>query len=112
MTAPLTPWFKSLVWSEVLLQLPFFFVGAYAFITKRQWIKIPAIIYGSFVVATMFPILATLAQHTEPGYSAAPLIAFYAPYLIVPAALVAVMSTSGQPFPPTRSTTTTTKKRK
>lgn len=31
---------------------------------RRNWIRIPALIYGSFVVATMFPILAELATHT------------------------------------------------
>lgn len=32
MTPPYKPWFLSLVYSEVFLQLPFFFVGAYAFL--------------------------------------------------------------------------------
>jgi len=33
MTPPLETWFKALVWSEVVLQLPFFVVGAYALFT-------------------------------------------------------------------------------
>ena len=99
MTPPLSPWFKSLVWSEILLQFPFFFFGAYAFITRKNWIRIPAIIYGSFVVATMFPILAELAAHTAPGYNSLPVIGFYLPYLIVPLLLVVVMAATPAPFP-------------
>lgn len=53
MTPPLEPWFKSFVWTEVTVQLAFFFVGAYAFITRKNWVRIPAIIYGTFVVASM-----------------------------------------------------------
>ncbi len=98
MTAPLQPWFKALVYSEVYLQLPFFFVGAYAFATRANWIRIPAIIYGSFVTATMVPILGALAAHTAPGYVAAPVLGFYLPYLLIPAALVAVMAANPVPF--------------
>jgi hypothetical protein len=31
---------------------------------KRNWLRIPAILYGSFVSATMLPILAELITHT------------------------------------------------
>lgn len=47
------PWFQCLVWMEVFLQLPFFFVGAYAFALRRNWIRTPAILYGINVASTM-----------------------------------------------------------
>ena len=47
------PWFKCLVWMEVALQLPFFFVGAYAFLLRRNWIRTPALLYGINVTSTM-----------------------------------------------------------
>lgn len=47
------PWFKCLVWMEVALQLPFFFVGAYAFLLRRDWIRTPALLYGINVTSTM-----------------------------------------------------------
>ena len=100
MTPPLAPWFQSFVWAEVALQLPFFLVATYAFALKRNWIRIPAIIYGSFVVASMVPILTVIATHQEAGYAPAPLLAFYAPYLLVPGALVAVMAANPRPFGP------------
>lgn len=30
-------WFKSFVWTEVVLQLPFFFIGSYAWIGEAYW---------------------------------------------------------------------------
>ena len=38
------PWFLALVWGEVLLQLPFFFVATYAFVYRKKWIRIPALV--------------------------------------------------------------------
>lgn len=111
MTAPLDPWFQSLVWSEVLVQFPFFFVGAYAFITRKNWIRIPAIIYGSFVTATMLPIMGALAAHDAPGYNKAAVIGFYTPYLVVPALLVVVMAVNVRPFATGRTNVTPGKRK-
>ena len=58
------PWFKCLVWMEVALQLPFFFVGAYAFLLRRNWIRTPALLYGINVTSTMVRRCSLLrAQH-------------------------------------------------
>lgn len=103
MSPPMEIWFQSFVWTEVLFQLPFFFVATYALVMRRNWIRIPAIIYGSFVCATMVPILTVLATTKAPGYNPLPLIAFYSPYLLVPACLVAYMAVNEQPFGPSKS---------
>ena len=88
MSPPRDMWFISLIWTEVLAQLPFFFVAVYAFSMKKEWIRVPAAIYGGFVCATMVPILTVLATHTGvPGYQSTPLLAMYAPYAIVPGIL-------------------------
>ena len=42
-------WFKSLVLSELLFQLPFFFVAVFAFTYKEDWIRIPSILYGKIL---------------------------------------------------------------
>jgi hypothetical protein len=97
MTPPREVWFVSLVWTEILLQLPFFFFATYAFIMKRGWIRIPSIAYGSFVCATMVPILSTLMTHRGPGYC--PMTALmYVPYAVLPALLVFTMGRSNDPF--------------
>ena len=134
-TLPL--WFKSLVYTEIFVQLPFFFVGIYAFIgalagaelagaelactpppacghlapqprpappapaAKKNWIRTPALVYSSFVVATMVPILAELAAHRAPGYNPLVVTAFYLPYLLVPLLILGKMAASREPFPST-----------
>lgn len=98
MSPPLEIWFQSFVWTEVLFQLPFFCVATYALVLRRNWIRIPAIIYGSFVCATMVPILTVLATTKAPGYNPLPVIAFYSPYFVVPACLVAYMAVNEHPF--------------
>lgn len=92
-------WFKSLVWTEVLLQLPFFFVAAYAFAKRQNWIRIPAIIYGSFVVSTMVPILTELYHHENTASNKVALMGMYIPFLIVPGWLVINMALASKPFP-------------
>ena len=47
------PWFRVLVLLEIFVQLPFFLVGVYAFAARREWIRIPALIYGINVTSTM-----------------------------------------------------------
>ena len=47
------------------------------FAERRNWIRIPAIAYGSFVSATMVPILTELAFHKAPFYNPAVVVAFY-----------------------------------
>lgn len=39
-------WFVSLVACEVALQLPFFFVAIYAIIKRRNWFRLPGLVYG------------------------------------------------------------------
>lgn len=82
-------WFVSLIATELVLQLPFFFVALYAFLARREFIRLPLIAYGSFVSATMVPILSELwwATGLDAGKRVA-LLGMYLPYLIVPAIMV------------------------
>lgn len=50
--------FNSMVCCECLLQLPFFFVAAYALLYRKEWIRIPGVVYGAHVATTLVPILA------------------------------------------------------
>ena len=53
-------WFKSMILFELLFQLPFFFVGFYAFYKQCNWIRIPGIAYGVHTATTLIPILAEI----------------------------------------------------
>eukprot|EP00850_Spirogloea_muscicola_P016012 SM000127S26628 [mRNA] locus=s127:139931:146473:+ [translate_table: standard] len=46
-------WFVSLVWCEVLIQLPFYVAAVYAFLYGRSWIRVPAIVYAAHTATTM-----------------------------------------------------------
>lgn len=98
------PWFVSIVLVEVLLQLPFFFVAAYAWIKRCEWIRTPVLIYAAHVATTLVPILGTLinppaTSHIQPTPSQrGALVAIYLPYLLVPLAIL-VRAASGPLFP-------------
>uniref|UniRef100_A0A6J0V4C2 Transmembrane protein 97 n=1 Tax=Pogona vitticeps TaxID=103695 RepID=A0A6J0V4C2_9SAUR len=87
-------WFRSFIYCEAFLQLPFFPVAAYAFWKgKRKWIRTPAIIYATHVATTLMPILAHILFHDfshakHAGPETLPerltLLAIYFPYLLIP----------------------------
>ncbi|CAM9208932.1 unnamed protein product [Heterosigma akashiwo] len=97
-------WFRCVVWGELVLQLPFFFVASYAFYKGCNWIRIPSIIYGSHVATTMIPILGEIIF--SPKWSAASgqanllLFGIYFPYLAIPFLMVVTMALDPEPFGP------------
>ncbi|GIL60429.1 hypothetical protein Vafri_15020, partial [Volvox africanus] len=91
-------WFVSLVLCECFLQLPFFFIAAFAFIKRRNWIRIPSIVYGVHVATTMVPILVDILFSPSAGPKRATLALIYLPYLIVPLLLVVRMLAIAKPF--------------
>lgn len=91
-------WFKVLVCSEIYVQLPFFFIAAYAFAFGRRWIQKPTVIYGFFVASTMVCILGELALTPHPRHSPALLCGIYLPYLLLPLAMALRMLYKSDPF--------------
>lgn len=87
-------WFKSFVYCEAFLQMPFFPIAAYAFLKGGcKWIRTPAIVYSIHVATTLLPILAHILFHQfpkepHPGPQTPQerwlLVSIYAPYLLVP----------------------------
>lgn len=97
-------WFKSFLFCELVLQLPFFPIAAYAFFKGScRWIRIPAIIYAVHTITTLIPILYTFlledfskaiaskGQRPESFRERLTLIGVYAPYLIIPLILLLFM---------------------
>lgn len=90
-------WFKSFLFCELVFQLPFFPIAAYAFFKGScRWIRIPAIIYAVHTITTLIPILYTIlfedfskaiafkGQRPENFRERLTLVGVYAPYLIIP----------------------------
>ncbi|XP_033117697.1 sigma intracellular receptor 2-like [Anneissia japonica] len=94
-------WFKSFVFSEIFLQLPFFFLGTYAFYKGGcGWIRIPALVYASHVATTLIAILGHILFHDfsdskYPGPETSDerlmLASFYLPYFVVPVLIILTM---------------------
>ncbi|MBN3304139.1 SGMR2 protein, partial [Amia calva] len=94
-------WFKSFIFCEAIVQMPFFPVAAYAFFKGgRRWIRIPAIIYSVHVATTLIPILTHILFHRFPGTphpgpqtpsERLALLGIYSPYLLVPLLLLLTM---------------------
>ena len=49
-------WFKSVVWAELLFQVPMCFVLALGWAFEKEWVWLPSIIYSVHVLTTMIPI--------------------------------------------------------
>eukprot|EP01027_Heterolobosea_sp_BB2_P013041 GEZU01018856.1.p1 GENE.GEZU01018856.1~~GEZU01018856.1.p1 ORF type:complete len:104 (-),score=28.87 GEZU01018856.1:213-524(-) len=90
-TSPL--FFKSLVLCEMFLQLPFFFVGAYAMFRGCNWFRVPGLLYGAHVATTLVPLLAEF--YSTKNFLA---MGIYMPYLIIPLMLIARLYSSERPF--------------
>eukprot|EP00899_Mesostigma_viride_P002021 jgi/Mesvir1/1181/Mv17677-RA.1 len=98
-------WFTCLCWCELLVQFPFFFVGATMhWKGSGSWYRLPAIVYGAHVSTTMVPILAEFAlAGTLSLVQRATLIGIYAPFLVFPLALMLRMLFWPGPFASDRS---------
>uniref|UniRef100_A0A8C5K1N1 Transmembrane protein 97 n=1 Tax=Jaculus jaculus TaxID=51337 RepID=A0A8C5K1N1_JACJA len=97
-------WFKSFVFCELVFQLPFFPIAAYAFFKGScRWIRTPAIIYSVHTITTLIPILYTIlledfsrasafkGQRPEMLRERLTLICIYAPFFIIPLILLVFM---------------------
>lgn len=96
-------WFRALAWSEVIAQLPFFFVGLYGFSFCKEWIRTPALVYGLCTATTLLPILGELILTDNTEFNKGVLLGFYLPYLIMPLSIALRCLSRQQLFlPPTK----------
>ncbi|XP_019366583.1 PREDICTED: transmembrane protein 97 [Gavialis gangeticus] len=99
-------WFRTFVYCEAFLQLPFFPFAAYAFFKGGcKWIRTPAIIYSTHVATTLLPVLAHIlfhdfSQSKQQGPQAQQerltLMSVYIPYLLIPLLILFTMLFSPQ----------------
>mmetsp|Transcript_39657 Transcript_39657/g.55067 ORF Transcript_39657/g.55067 Transcript_39657/m.55067 type:complete len:169 (+) Transcript_39657:109-615(+) len=80
-------WARGLVWCELLLQLPFFFVAARAYAKGAcPWIRLPSVVYGAHTCTTLMPILMEIwYSPLVPSHRhRCILTGIYLPYVLVP----------------------------
>lgn len=107
-------WFKSFILCELMFQLPFFIIGFRAFYMKRNWIRIPGLVYGVHTATTLIPILAEILHSPDiPSTQArAQLFLIYLPYLVIPAMMAWVLAIEDKPFGKAGDTLTTRKSKR
>ena len=83
-------WFRSIVWIEFLLQLPFFFVAIYyLWRGEERKLRVGFVAYGAHVATTLIPILGTFwAEERLILAERLTLVGIYSPYLLIPLALM------------------------
>ena len=93
-------WFKAFILFELVFQLPFFFVGFYAFYKQCNWIRIPGIAYGTHTATTLIPILAEIlySNAIPDGGARLKLFLIYLPYLVIPAMIAVLLALEDKPF--------------
>lgn len=90
---------RTMITISAFVYGPFYLVLVYAFARKKNWIRIPALMYAATIVYSFAPIFVqTVWGDTRPTHL--PLfLALYLPYLIVPLLLIYRMR-HPEPFGP------------
>jgi hypothetical protein len=98
MSPPFELWFQSIVFVEMIFQLPYFFVAVKMFAdaqrtTYPQWFQMLSIIYGSHTATTLIPILPVIwfrDDEEAPMKLRLLVVLIYIPYFIFPAWIAAI----------------------
>lgn len=90
-------WFKALIISEIVLQVPACFILGTAWLHRCEWARLPALCYSVHVMTTMIPILSALVVDPRPTVVC---LSVYGIWLVLPALLaVRCISSSFVLFP-------------
>ncbi|KAJ8298486.1 hypothetical protein KUTeg_025017 [Tegillarca granosa] len=93
-------WFKTFIFTEIVFQLPFFFIAAHVLwkgLKNNCWIRVPLIVYSTHVSTVTMTICNHVLTHDfsnsdYPGPETLKerltLLAVYSPYLFIPVILL------------------------
>ncbi len=91
-------WWRATIWLDSLVFGPFYVVAIYAFVKGKDWIRIPAIVWGSMMITVVAVILfeEMLGAHATP--EPAIVLAANAPWALMPLWLIVRMACRPHPF--------------
>jgi hypothetical protein len=91
-------WWKMTIWIDNLLFGPFYVVAIYAFVTGKNWIRMPSVIYASMLMTNVIIILGEeyAGQYSSPNFPLV-LLANLA-WLAFPLLIIGRMWRSERPF--------------
>ena len=82
------PWWKATIWIDVLLFGPFYLAAIYAFVRRRNWIRVPALVWAGMMLSNVLIIL--LEEFSGPHATPNPgfVLAVNLPWLLMPFAMM------------------------
>ncbi|GAB5588136.1 Transmembrane protein 97 [Umbelopsis nana] len=86
-------WFKSFIYCEAILQLPFFFWALRGLYYNKPITRVGLLAYGAHVATTVVPVMAEVAfgataNATLTAAERYTLLGLYLPYFLIPATMV------------------------
>lgn len=82
------PWWRMTIWIDVLYFGPFYLAAIYAFVKRRNWIRVPALVWSGLMLANVLIILMEerYGPHAAPNFWI--VLAFNLPWLLMPFAMM------------------------
>lgn len=78
------PFWRMTIWIDVLYFGPFYFVALYAFLRRRDWIRVPALVWSGMMLANVLIILMEEAYGQHATDHLGMVLAANASWLLVP----------------------------
>jgi len=91
-------WYRATIWLDVLVFGPFYAVASYAFVRGRDWIRVPAVIWGSVLFTNVFIILADELWGVHASPHPATVVAANLAWMVMPFAVGWRVLRSPHPF--------------
>jgi hypothetical protein len=91
-------WWKATIWIDSLFFGPFYAVALYAFIRGREWIRIPAIVWGSVLMTIVIIIMSEELFGPHKTDNVPIMVLANASWFLVPVATVVRMGIDPHPF--------------
>jgi len=91
-------WYRATIWLDVLAFGPFYAVAIYAFVRGRDWIRLPAVIWGAMLFTNVFIILFDELKGIHATPSPAIVVLANAAWLVAPVVVVWRVGRSEHPF--------------
>ena len=91
-------WWRTLIWIEVLFYGPFYAVAVYAFARRRDWIRIPSIMWATAMLMSVSVVLTEETLGPVRGGQLDAVWAANAPFVAFPLLVLARMLPAERPF--------------
>jgi hypothetical protein len=82
------PWWKATIWIDVLLFGPFYVAAVYAFVRRRNWIRVPALVWSGMMLSNVLIILMEELYGPRATPDVPFVLAVNVPWLLMPFAMM------------------------